>query len=132
VLSNAFYQDVTPKAGTPGVAQEPVAPNGGQAPTSPSFWVTFFPFLIFIPLLFMMFRRQKKEAQQRASLKKGDRVASQSGLVGELVELEERFAKVKIAPGTTVQMLTSSLTPLDTTPPKADAKDASKPAVEKK
>jgi preprotein translocase subunit YajC len=72
-----------------------------------------------------MFRRNKKEQQARASLKKGDRVVSQSGLVGELVEMEERFAKVKLGPGNTVTMLTSSVQPLDpvTAAPKAADKD---------
>ena len=66
-----------------------------------------------VPFLFLMFRRQKKEAEQRSKLKKGDTVVSQSGLVGELIEMDERFAKVKIAPGTTVKMLVTSLAPLD-------------------
>ena len=70
--------------------------------------------LAFAPIFFMMFRKQKKEQQQRASLKKGDRVVSNSGLIGELMELDERVAKVKIAPGTTVQMLTSTIAPMPT------------------
>ena len=69
------------------------------------------PFLIFVPILFMMFRRQKKEADSRKGLKKGDRVVSTSGLIGELIDLDERVAKVKLAPGTTVQMLANSVSP---------------------
>jgi preprotein translocase subunit YajC len=92
--------------------------------------------LIMVPFLFLMFRRNKKEQEARAKLKKGDRVVSQSGLVGELIEMDERFAKVKIAPGTTVQMLTSSLGPLEAAGEKKsdalkDLKDA-KVATEKK
>jgi preprotein translocase subunit YajC len=89
------------------------------------------PFLIFIPILFMMFRRQKKEQQARASLKKGDRVVSTSGLVGELMELDERMAKVKIAPGTTVQMLPNSISPLGPEPTK-DAGASSKESKDPK
>ena len=70
------------------------------------------PFVLFIPIFFLMFRRQKKEADQRKSLKKGDKVVSSSGLVGELIDLDERIARVKIAPGTTVQMLANSISPL--------------------
>lgn len=67
------------------------------------------PFLILVPFLFMSFRRQKKEAESRKNLKKGDKVVTQAGLIGELVELDERIAKVKIAPGTTVQVLASAV-----------------------
>jgi preprotein translocase subunit YajC len=89
-----------------------------------------------VPFLFLMFRRQKKEAAQRSKLKKGDSVVSQSGIVGELVEMDERFAKVKIAPGTTVKMLVTSLSPLEPAADKKsddlkDLKDA-KVAAEKK
>src|SRR5262249_12504167 len=72
-----------------------------------------FPLLIMVPFLFLMFRRQKKEQEQRSKLKKGDTVVAQSGLIGELMEMDERIAKVKITPGTTVRMLRTSLAPLD-------------------
>jgi preprotein translocase subunit YajC len=80
-------------------------------------------FLMFVPVLFLMFRRNKKEQDARAKLKKGDRIASQSGLVGELVELDARFAKVKLGPGNTVTMLASSILPLDAAPAKSDDKE---------
>jgi preprotein translocase subunit YajC len=80
------------------------------------------PFLIMVPFLFMMFRRQKKEQEARSKLKKGDRIASNSGLVGELVEVDERFAKVKLAPGITVTMLANSVAPLDAGGAKAQEK----------
>ena len=73
--------------------------------------------LMFVPFLFLMFRRNKKEQEARAKLKKGDRIVSQSGLVGELVEMDERFAKVKLGPGNTVTMLACSLQPLDPVAP---------------
>jgi preprotein translocase subunit YajC len=83
--------------------------------------------LMFVPILFLMFRRNKKEQEARSKLKKGDRIASQSGLVGELIEMDEKFAKVKLGPGNTVTMLTSSLQPLDAGPAgksdKSDDKD---------
>jgi preprotein translocase subunit YajC len=82
------------------------------------------PFLILVPFLFLSFRRQKKEKEARGSLKKGDRVVTQSGLIGELVDLDERIGKVKIAPGTTVQVLASALSPFEpTTEKKAVSKD---------
>jgi preprotein translocase subunit YajC len=114
-------QNVPPKAGTPGVAQDSSPPpSGGQAAPSGGLLTMLLPFLIFVPILFMMFRRQKKEAEARGKLKKGDRVMSNAGLIGELVDLDERIAKVKIAPGTTVQMLASTVAPF-TEPEKSAA-----------
>jgi preprotein translocase subunit YajC len=82
------------------------------------------PFLILVPFLFLSFRRQKKEKAARGSLKKGDRVVTQAGLIGELVDLDERIGKVKIAPGTTVQVLASALSPFEvSTEKKGDTKD---------
>ena len=125
------FQQVGPKAGTPGVvASDAPAGGTGAAPSSGGAGgglMTFLPFLMLVPFLFLMFRRNKKEAELRSKLKKGDRVVSTSGLVGELIEMDERLAKVKIAPGTTVQMLASSLSPLDpvaaTASPDKDLKD---------
>jgi preprotein translocase subunit YajC len=135
------FQNVAPQQGSPGVAV-PDAPDssggsgGGQPPGS--MLTMLLPFLMIVPFLFLMFRRNKKEAEQRAKLKKGDRIVSQSGLVGELMDMDERFAKVKIAPGTTVQMLLTSISPLDTAPAATqsdkdlkDLKDA-KAATDKK
>ena len=125
----AFLQEVSSKA-APGVAQAtgPAGGGGGQA-GAPNMLTMLLPFLIMVPFLFMMFRRNKKEAEARSSLKKGDKVVSQSGLIGELIELDDKIAKVKIAPGTTVQVLASSLGPFDPTPAKSekdlkDLKDA--------
>jgi preprotein translocase subunit YajC len=114
-MSLYFFQNVQPKQGTPGVA-EPSAPPGGAPPPSgaPSSMITMLlPFLILVPFLFMSFRRNKKEQEARKNLKKGDRVVTTAGLIGELVDLDERIAKVKIAPGTTVQVLTSAVSSFD-------------------
>lgn len=81
----------------------------------------FLPFLVLIPFFFLMNRRNKKEQEARASLKKGDRVVTQAGLIGELIDMDEKVAKVKIAPGTTVQVLVTALSPFSTES-KADEK----------
>ncbi|MBK6694209.1 MAG: preprotein translocase subunit YajC [Myxococcales bacterium] len=134
----SFFQNVPPKAGTPGVVQESApsgAPGGaptGQAPPPPSMISMLFPFLILLPFVWMMFRRQKKDQAARASLKKGDRVVTQAGLVGELVELAEPVSKLKIAAGVTVEVLSSSLSPLAAPVKKDDVKLDAKVATEKK
>jgi preprotein translocase subunit YajC len=121
-MSAFFFQTPPPKAGTPGVAADPAAPAGqGQAaaPGASSMAPMLLPILILVPFLLLSFRRQKKEQESRAKLKKGDKVVTQAGLIGELVEMDDRIAKVKIAPGTTVQVLASSVGTFEATPEKA-------------
>ncbi|MEO7113114.1 MAG: preprotein translocase subunit YajC [Polyangiaceae bacterium] len=130
-------QTVGPKAGSAAAAQggdqgtstqsTTAAPAGGGAQSAPSFGMAFLlPLLILVPFFFFSSRRQKKEQAERAKMKRGDKVLSTSGLVGELMDLDERFAKVKLAPGITVQMLASTLGPLDVadaSAPKSTNKD---------
>jgi preprotein translocase subunit YajC len=128
-------QAVGPKAGSAAAAQggdqgtsQAGAPAGGGAQNqpAPSFGMAFLlPLLILVPFFFFSSRRQKKEQAERAKMKRGDKVLSSSGLIGELMELDERFAKVKLAPGITVQMLASTLGPLDAAAdaPKSSDKD---------
>jgi preprotein translocase subunit YajC len=104
----------------PGAGSAGAPPPQGSAPGGGL--IMFLPLLLLVPFLFLSFRRQKKEQAARGSLKKGDQVVSQSGLVGELMEMDERFAKVKIAPGTTVKMLATSVSPLEAAKPVADDK----------
>jgi preprotein translocase subunit YajC len=109
-------QNVQPKAGTPGVAQDPApaggsaSPGGGGSPLA-GFMPILMMLVIFVPFFLLMSRRQKKEASARASLKKGDRVMTNAGLVGELMEMDDKLARVKIAPGVTVQIVASTVTP---------------------
>jgi len=112
-----MLQPVGPKAGTPGTAAPPpdAASAASSAQAQPqSTWILLAPMLVVVVFMLFTSRNQKKrEAETRAKLKKGDRVVSQSGLVGELLDMEGNLAKVKIAPGTNVQMLVGSLTPYD-------------------
>ena len=125
----SFQQNIAPSApqGAAPVSATTTAgttaPSTGAAPQQPSMLPSMLMMLVFVPILFLMFRRNKVEKDARAKLKKGDRVVSQSGLVGELIEMDERFAKVKLGPGNTVTMLTSSIQPLD---PVVAAKDGDK------
>lgn len=125
-----FFQAVQPRSseGQPGPA--PSGGGGGGAPPPGGGLMMFLPLLVFLPIIFLSMRRQKKETEARQKLKKGDRVTSNSGLVGELIEMEGQLAKVKIAPGVTVQMVASTVAPFEA-PAAADSKDA-KVAAEKK
>ena len=132
-------QNVQPKAGTPGVSQESSpsssgpsgGPSGGAA-ASPiaGFMPILLMLVIFIPFFFMMSRRQRKEQQARAALKRGDRVMTNAGLIGELVETDDRIAKVKIAPGVNVQFVANTISPFteaeksEKEPPAKELKEA--------
>jgi preprotein translocase subunit YajC len=71
--------------------------------------------LAVIPLLLLSQRSQaKKQAAQIAALTKGDRVLLQGGLVGKLVEVGERYAKVELSPGVKVDVLKNALLGKDT------------------
>jgi preprotein translocase subunit YajC len=86
-------------------------------------WVMMAPlFIVMVVMLFMNRGQKKKDAEIRAKLKKGDKVVSQSGLIGELVDMDERVAKVKIAPGTNVAMLISTIGPYEVATSRADDK----------
>ena len=120
-------QNVPPKAGTPGVAQDSTpAPTGQAQPQGSPFggMVMLLPLMIVMVLMFVFSgRRQKKEAAARASLKKGDRVMTNAGLVGELVDTDDRLAKIKVAPGVTVQFVANTVSPFVDPAEKATAKE---------
>ncbi len=127
--SSFLLQPVGPKAGTPGTSapatQDPgTASSGGAQQQQPNTWILLAPMLVVVLFMFFTSRTQrKKEAETRGKLKKGDKVVSSAGLIGELIELDEKLAKVKIAPGTNVQMLASSISPFDLSAVQAPASD---------
>jgi preprotein translocase subunit YajC len=112
-----MLQPVGPKAGTPGTAAPPpsdTAPASSAQAAPQSTWILLAPMLVVVVFMLFTSRNQKKrEAETRSKLKKGDRVVSQSGLIGELIDMDDKVAKVKIAPGTNVQMLIGSVSPYD-------------------
>lgn len=69
--------------------------------------------LMFLPILFLLLwmprSQQKKQAALLAKLQKGDRVVTQSGMLGKLVEMGERSYKIEIAPGVKIDVLKSSI-----------------------
>lgn len=125
VSLNAFsLQAVLPKAGATSATTESAQPAPGGAPpggSSGAMLMTFAPLLLIVPILFMSFRRQKKEADARSKLKRGDRITTNAGIIGELVEVDDKIAKVKIAPGTTVQVLASTISAFPEMPTKSGA-----------
>jgi preprotein translocase subunit YajC len=119
-------QNVPPKASTPGVVQDSAPAPAAGSSSSPSPLGGFLPVLLMlallVPIMWTSSRKQKKEQQARSALKRGDQVLSNAGIIGELVEMDDRVAKVKIAPGTTVQFAVSTIAPY-TEPERAANKD---------
>jgi len=81
--------------------------------------------LMVAPVLILLFftsrSQQKKQAAAIAGLKKGDRVLTQGGLVGRLVEIGDRFAKLEISPGVKVEILKSGILGADSAETQAAA-----------
>jgi len=77
--------------------------------------------LLFLPLFFLLFwmprSQQKKQAAALSKLQKGDKVVTQSGMIGKLAELGERTFKLEIAPGVKIDVLKSSIAGKDGTDP---------------
>lgn len=98
----------------PGTAQ----PQHHTSPPPSGGGLLTLPLLLLGALLLMMFwssrSQQKKQHAALAALKKGDRVIAQSGLVGKLVEVGDRYAKLEIAPGVRIDLLKSALVGKDT------------------
>jgi preprotein translocase subunit YajC len=123
-------QAVPPAPGREGgVAQPAPAPGGGDAPPPQGGFGGIFPLLLMVvPMLLLLFftsrSQQKRQAAAIAALKKGDRVITQSGLVGRLVEMTDRYAKLEIAPGVKVEVLKSGIVGADT--PETEAAMAKK------
>jgi preprotein translocase subunit YajC len=97
-----------------------------------------FPLLLVGMLIFIFWSNRSQQKKQEATisaLKKGDKVVTQSGLVGRLVDLEPRYARLEIAPGVKIQVLRTSLSgrDADDAPQKKDkAEPAAEKAAEKK
>ncbi len=69
--------------------------------------------IMVVPLiLLMVFTSRSNSKKQKTAARvaaKGDRVITQGGLVGKLVEIGDRYAKVELAPGMKVEFLKSGL-----------------------
>lgn len=67
-------------------------------------------FLLPLLFVFLMTRSQsKKQKDVEASLKPGDVVVTQSGLIGKILDLGDVNAKLEIAPGVNVKVRKSSI-----------------------
>jgi len=98
--------------------QPPPGDGGARPANEPGTFTMLAPLLLLVPLLLLMFfssrSQQKKQQAALSALKKGDRVLTQGGFVGKLVEVGDRYAKLELAPGVKVEVLKSGLLGKDT------------------
>jgi preprotein translocase subunit YajC len=89
------------------------APSGGSHASEGGLGSMLPMLIMVVPLVLLMLftsrSNSKKQKKLMESLQKGDRVILQGGLVGKLVEMGDRLAKVELAPGMKVEILKSGL-----------------------
>src|SRR5208283_1281315 len=76
------------------------APQPGQ--TQPPFWTSLVPLgLIFIVMYLVLFRPQQQKAKQHAEMlkgvRKGDKIVTSGGVVGEVVTVKEKTLSIRSA-----------------------------------
>ncbi|MGE3974601.1 MAG: preprotein translocase subunit YajC [Bdellovibrionales bacterium] len=84
------------------------------AQAMPSVWEQFLPFaVIFIIFYFLIIRPQTRRIREQQkvleTLKKGDEVLTNSGILGTIEGLTEKFVTLEIASGVRIKMLKSQI-----------------------
>ncbi|MBI2392907.1 MAG: preprotein translocase subunit YajC [Deltaproteobacteria bacterium] len=127
-VQSALAQVAPVAPGGGGGAPAPAAPTGGGGGGQPAGGGSgalqlLFPLLIFAAFYFFLIRpQQKKQKELENKLKKGDRVFTSSGIVGRIIELNDKRATLEVAKGVNMVFLRSAISGLDEADPaKADA-----------
>jgi len=110
----------------------PTGSGGGSAPASGSGGALqlLFPVLIFVAFyLFLIRPQQKKQKDLDNKLKKGDRVFTNAGIIGKIVELNDRRVTLEVSKGVQMVFLRTAIGGIDEGDPaktddKTDSKDA--------
>jgi preprotein translocase subunit YajC len=76
--------------------------------------MSFLPIiLMFVLLYFLMIRPQMKRAKEQKAmvdaLQKGDEVVAAGGVVGKIVEINEHYATLEVAPNTEIKVQRASV-----------------------
>jgi preprotein translocase subunit YajC len=80
-------------------------------------------FGIMYVLLFLPMRRRQKALQKLIEdLKRGDKVITNGGLVGEVAEVEPKFIHLKVAPNVKLKIAKSAVAGLESDPAAAEGK----------
>ena len=129
---------VAPGSGpAPAPAANTLQPSQG-APAAPPGLMDGPGMFLFLMLLmlavtwFMTNRQNAKQKEVEATLKPGDVVVTQSGLIGKIVDLGEINAKLEIAPGVNIRVRKAMIQGLETEPKPAESTATKDKANEKK
>lgn len=116
VKFGVFSWQVVPDSPSSGTAQPVPAPGVAvQEASEPGGFAAFAPMLFLLPVFGLLFwqsrSQQKKQAAAVADLKKGDRVLTQSGVIGRIAVLGDRTVELEMVPSsaTKITVLKSSL-----------------------
>jgi preprotein translocase subunit YajC len=98
-----------------------LAQAGGQAPA----WTGFVPIILifgifYFLLLAPMRKRQKAHQKMIGELKKGDKVITSGGLLGEIAALEEKIVHLKLADNVRVRVTRNAIAGLESDPAAAE------------
>ena len=79
-------------------------------PQQPPVWMQFVPFVIIIGVFYIFLIRPQAKKQKEAqsflsSLKTGDQVITQSGILGRITGLNEQIVTLEIAPEVQIKVL---------------------------
>jgi preprotein translocase subunit YajC len=101
-----------------------IAQAGGQAP---SLFVQFVPILLifgifYFLLLAPMRKRQKQHQALLGALKRGDKVVTNGGLLGEIAAVEDRIVHLKLADNVKVRIVKTAVAGLEGDPAAEEAK----------
>jgi preprotein translocase subunit YajC len=97
-------------SGTVALAQNAAPAAGAQPPG----WVQFVPFLVIIVVFyFFLIRPQAKKQKETqsflSSLRVGDQVITNSGMLGRIVEVQDAIVGLEIANGVRIKLLKSQI-----------------------
>ncbi|MGE5528596.1 MAG: preprotein translocase subunit YajC [Patescibacteria group bacterium] len=86
------------------LATAPAQPGtpGAQAAGTGGFIISLLPFVVLFGIMWLLLIRPQKKQQEAhrrmlSELKKGDRVLTAGGLIGEITEIDEDEVKLRIA-----------------------------------
>lgn len=129
-LPASGQQGPAPAPGQPvqGPPPSDAPPGGGGAAPMSGMTTVLFMLMPILLIVFTMRNQSKKQKAIEQNLKTGDTVVTQSGLIGKIVEMNERTVRLEIAPGVNVRLLKTAIQGIDAgdtkVDPKADGKDS--------
>lgn len=91
------------------------AQTSQQSQTGTSTIFMLFPYLVIFLIFYLLLirpqiKQQKEHRKLLESLKKGDNVITQAGIVGTVVGFKSDFVEIKIAENVKIQVLKNSIT----------------------